>query len=192
MRKALQNPTVAAARGRRENVAPSSIGPTSLAERQADFTIEQVIQQLTRMACLERTGNNPVPDGGLGTISYAFFDFRRRSIPRAEQFSPLTARSATLSARPFCAAGRDRQRRLLEGVVATADIISAIWPRPTIIIRPMPAIRPFAQSGGYLVQPEFGDQSAGRPRPPGFRTILLKCFMRSASPIRAITMRRRA
>ena len=88
------------------------------------FTIEQVISQLTRSGLAwNGMGSNPVPNAGLGTVTYAFFDFASQ-VYSSEQgaFQPLTAVQREAVRQAFAIWGEVINVRFVEGTVASADI----------------------------------------------------------------------
>src|ERR1044072_7088941 len=98
MRKALQRfefDPVRASRdqGLREHEAVVAGSAAVVQNGKIVFTIEQVIQQLTRSgSAWNGVGANPFPNAGLGTISYAFFDFASQVYSsERNQFQPLSA-----------------------------------------------------------------------------------------------------
>ena len=88
------------------------------------FTIEQVISQLTRTGTAwNGVGSNPAPNAGLGTITFAFFDFAAQVYSSEQsEFQPLTAAQRDAVRQAFALWGEFIDVRFVEGTVATADI----------------------------------------------------------------------
>ena len=88
------------------------------------FTIEQVIQQLTRSGQVwNGVGANPVPNAGLGTITYAFFDFASQVYSSEHnQFQPMSAAQRDAVRAAFAIWDELLNVTFVEGTVATADI----------------------------------------------------------------------
>ena len=88
------------------------------------LTIEQVIGQLTRSGLAwNGVGSNPIPNAGLGTITYAFFDFASQVYSSEQsEFQPLTAAQRDAVRQAFALWGEIINVRFVEGTVATADI----------------------------------------------------------------------
>jgi len=88
------------------------------------FTIEQVIQQLTRTGLAwNGIGGNPVPSAGLGTISYAFFDFAFQVYSSEQsEFQPLTQAQRDAVRQAFALLGELVNVSFVEGNAASADI----------------------------------------------------------------------
>ncbi|HST37356.1 MAG TPA: M10 family metallopeptidase [Allosphingosinicella sp.] len=88
------------------------------------FTIDQVVSQLTRSGTAwNGIGANPVPAGGLGVISYAFFDFAAQVYSSEQsQFAPLSAAQRAAVRDAFAIWGEYLGITFVEGNVATADI----------------------------------------------------------------------
>jgi serralysin len=88
------------------------------------FTIEQVVQQLTRTGEVwNGVGSNPVPNAGLGTITYAFFDFAGQVYSsERSQFQPLSAAQRDAVRSAFAIWGELINVTFVEGSVAAADI----------------------------------------------------------------------
>lgn len=88
------------------------------------FTLEQVIDQLTtpNIAWVGGPGN-PTPRAGVGTITFAFFDFASQvySSERSD-FAPLSAAQRQAVRDAFAIWGDVLGVRFVEGTVATADI----------------------------------------------------------------------
>src|SRR3954470_4328499 len=98
MRKALQrfgfDPAAVSLDGHfHEREAAIAGSAAALQNGKPVFTIEQVIDQLTRTGqAWNGVGANPVPTAGLGTISYAFFDLASQVYSsERDQFQPLSA-----------------------------------------------------------------------------------------------------
>jgi serralysin len=88
------------------------------------FSLEQVIGQLTRSGTAwNGIGSNPVPNAGLGTITYAFFDTAAQ-VYSSEQsrFQPLTEAQRDAVRQAFAILGDIINVRFVEGNVATADM----------------------------------------------------------------------
>lgn len=88
------------------------------------FTIEQVIAQLTRTGMFwNGVGANPVPNAGLGTITYGFFDTAAQvySSERSE-FQPLTDVQRNAVRQAFAILGDLVNLRFVEGSVESADM----------------------------------------------------------------------
>ena len=88
------------------------------------FTIEQVVQQLTRSGTAwNGVGVNPVPSGGLGTISYAFFNTAAEVYSSEKnQFVPLSQAQRDAVRQAFSILGEVLGVAFVEGNVATADL----------------------------------------------------------------------
>ena len=88
------------------------------------FTIEQVIAQLTRTGTdWNGVGANPVPNAGLGTITYAFFDNAAQVYSSEQsQFQPLNETQRNAVRQAFAMLGEIIDVRFVEGNVATADM----------------------------------------------------------------------
>jgi serralysin len=88
------------------------------------FTIEQVVQQLTRTGqAWNGLGANPVPNAGLGTITYAFFDFASQVYSsERSQFQPMSAAQRDAVRTAFAIWGELINVTFVEGSVASADI----------------------------------------------------------------------
>lgn len=88
------------------------------------FTIEQVIQQLTRSgAAWNGVGGNPFPTAGLGTITYGFFDFAFQVYSEeSSQFQPLSEAQRAAVRDAFAIWGEYLGVRFVEGPVTSADI----------------------------------------------------------------------
>jgi len=88
------------------------------------FTIEQIIQQLTRSGTAwNGVGSNPVPNAGLGTITYAFFDFSSQVYSsERNEFQPMSAAQRDAVRAAFAIWGEIINVNFVEGSVATADI----------------------------------------------------------------------
>jgi hypothetical protein len=144
------------------------------------FTIEQVVQQLTRTGqAWNGLGANPVPNAGLGTITYAFFDVASQVYSsERNEFQPLTA------------AQRDAARAAL---AIWGELINVTSTPTTIIIRlmrPCPSGRSRAATSGSTSMRRPIRKSAWGRRDSG--RCCTRSPMRSASPIRAITTPPRA
>jgi len=129
MRKPLQNSdfeSVLEPRGRAYGYAGDSLGPVSVtaANGKPIFTIEQVVQQLTRSGTAwNGIGANPVPGGGLGTISYAFFNNAAEVYSSEKsQFVPLSQAQRDAVRQAFSILGEVLGVVFVEGNVATADL----------------------------------------------------------------------
>ena len=88
------------------------------------FTIEQVVEQLTRTGqAWNGVGANPVPNAGLGTITYAFFDFASQVYSsERDEFQPLSAAQREAVRAAFAIWGELINVTFVEGSPATADI----------------------------------------------------------------------
>ena len=88
------------------------------------FTIEQVIHQLTRSGTAwNGVGSNPVPNAGLGTVTYAFFDVSAQVYSsERNQFEPMSAAQRDAVRTAFAIWGELINVHFVEGTVATADI----------------------------------------------------------------------
>jgi serralysin len=88
------------------------------------FTIEQVINQLTRSGTAwNGVGSNPVPNAGLGTITYSFFDFASQVYSSEQsEFQPLSAAQRNAVRDAFALLGEIINVTFVEGSVATADM----------------------------------------------------------------------
>ena len=76
MRKASQQQGFEPFAALREHDGDIPARPANAPNGKPIFTIEQVIAQLTRTGTAwNGIGSNPVPNAGLGTITYGFFDF---------------------------------------------------------------------------------------------------------------------
>jgi serralysin len=129
MRKALQRFEFDPARvsrdaGLREHEAVVAGSAAALENGKPVFTIEQVVQQLTRTGTVwNGVGANPVPNAGLGTITYAFFDFAAQVYSsERNQFQPLSAGQREAVRAAFAIWGDVLGVTFVEGFVSTADI----------------------------------------------------------------------
>jgi len=129
MRKALQNPdfeSLLEPRERAREFGADIFDPVSVnaANGKPIFTIEQVAQQLTRSGTAwNGVGANPVPNGGLGTISYAFFNNAAEVYSSEKnQFVPLSQAQRDAVRQAFSILGEVLGVAFVEGNVATADI----------------------------------------------------------------------
>src|SRR5688500_5651936 len=88
------------------------------------FTIEQVISQLTRTGTAwNGVGSNPVPNAGLGTITYGFFDFASQVYSSEKsEFQPLSDAQREAVRQAFAILGEIIDVQFVEGNVATADM----------------------------------------------------------------------
>jgi serralysin len=88
------------------------------------FTLEQVISQLTRTGTSwNGVGSNPLPNAGLGTITYGFFDFAAQVYSSEQsEFQPLSAAQRDAVRQAFAILGEIIDVRFVEGNVATADM----------------------------------------------------------------------
>ena len=87
------------------------------------FTIDEVVNQLTRTGTAwNGVGANPVPNAGLGTITYAFFDFASQVYSSEKnQFQPLSEVQRAAARDAFAIWGEIINVHFVEGNVATAD-----------------------------------------------------------------------
>ncbi len=89
------------------------------------FTLTQIIDQLTRAdIAWTGVGINPTPKAGIGTITYAFFDFASQVLysPEKNNFTPLSAAQRDAVRAAFAIWGDYIPIHFVEGTVATADI----------------------------------------------------------------------
>lgn len=88
------------------------------------FTIEQVVNQLTRPGVAwTGIGANPTPSAGIGTITYAFFDSAAQVYSsEASGFQPLTTAQRQAVRNAFTLLGEIVNVNFVEGNAATADI----------------------------------------------------------------------
>jgi serralysin len=88
------------------------------------FTIEQIIQQLTRTGLAwNGIGGNPAPNAGLGTITYGFFDAASQVYSsEASQFAPLSVAQRDAVRNAFAIFGEILNVHFVEGPVTSADI----------------------------------------------------------------------
>ncbi|HEV2817868.1 MAG TPA: M10 family metallopeptidase C-terminal domain-containing protein [Allosphingosinicella sp.] len=129
MRRALQRFEFDAAWAYRDGgfgaQAAGIAGPDSaLQNGKPVFTIEQIIHQLTRSGTAwNGLGSNPVPNAGLGTITYAFFDSAVQVYSsERNEFQPLSAAQRDAVRIAFAIWGELINVHFVEGSVATADI----------------------------------------------------------------------
>jgi serralysin len=129
MRKALQRsefdpPRVSRDDGFHEHEAGIAGLASALQNGKPVFTIEQVIQQLTREGAVwNGLGSNPVPNAGLGTITYAFFDFASQVYSsERNQFQPLSPAQRDAVRAAFAIWGELIGVAFVEGAPASADI----------------------------------------------------------------------
>ena len=129
MRKALQEFEFDPAWGPRDNgsrahEAAIAGSAAALQNGKPVFTIEQIVQQLTREGAVWiGIGSNPVPNAGLGTITYAFFDFAGQVYSsERNEFQPLSAAQRDAVRTAFAIWGDVLGVTFVEGSVATADI----------------------------------------------------------------------
>ena len=125
MRKALQNGRFAPLLETREHDGDILRAAAANAPNgKPIFTIEQVIGQLTRSGLAwNGVGSNPVPNAGLGTITYGFFDFASQVYSSEQsQFQPLSAAQRDAVRQAFAILGEIIDVRFVEGNVATADM----------------------------------------------------------------------
>lgn len=103
----------------------AAIGSAALIENgKPFFTIEQIIQQLTRSGTAwNGVGANPVPRAGLGTITFAFFETADQvySSERSE-FQPLSPAQRDAVRDAFAIWGEFINVHFVEGLAANADI----------------------------------------------------------------------
>jgi serralysin len=88
------------------------------------FTLEQIIQQLTRAGTAWTGVNgNPLPRGGIGTVTFAFFDTAGQVYSsERSHFAPLSAAQRDAVRAAFALYGDLIPIRFVEGTVSTADI----------------------------------------------------------------------
>ena len=87
------------------------------------FTLEQIIQQLTRSTYDWTGGSNPTPVAGVGTITYGFFDFASQVYSKEQsQFQPLSEAQRTAVRDAFALWGEYVNVRFVEGPVTSSDI----------------------------------------------------------------------
>jgi len=129
MRKALQRFDFDAALrsgggGSREHEAVIAGSAAVLQNGKPVFTLEQVIQQLTRTGeAWNGIGSNPVPKAGLGTITFGFFDSAGQVYSSEKnQFQPLSPAERAAVRDAFAIWGELIGVTFVEGPVASADI----------------------------------------------------------------------
>lgn len=124
MRKALQNPAFEPLLAPGEEGEVVRWAAATAPNGKPIFTIEQVIQQLTRTGLAwNGAGSNPVPAAGLGTISYAFFDFASQVYSSEQnQFQPMSETQRAAVRQAFAIWGDVLGVAFVEGNVASADI----------------------------------------------------------------------
>lgn len=88
------------------------------------FTIEQIIQQLTRAgSAWTGVGNNPTPRAGIGTITFAFFDTAAQVYSKeSSNFAPLSEAQRDAVRAAFALYSDLIPIHFVEGTVTTADI----------------------------------------------------------------------
>jgi len=88
------------------------------------FTIEQVIQQLTRSGkSWNGIGANPTPNAGLGTITFGFFESSAQVYSsEASQFQPLSTAQRDAVRNAFAIWGELINIHFVEGPAGSADI----------------------------------------------------------------------
>ena len=87
------------------------------------YTIEQVVQQLTRSGTAWNGVSNPVPIAGLGTIAYGFFNSAAEVYTsEASQFAPLSEAQRQAVRTAFAILGDVIAVTFIETAVASADI----------------------------------------------------------------------
>jgi serralysin len=88
------------------------------------FTLDQIIHQLTRGSGVwNGLGSNPVPNAGLGTITYGFFDSASQVYSSEQsQFQPLSAAQRTAVRNAFAIWGDYVGVVFVEGPIELADI----------------------------------------------------------------------
>ena len=87
------------------------------------YTLEQIIQQLTRSTYDWTGGSNPTPVAGVGTITYGFFDFAAQVYSKEQsQFQPLSEAQRAAVRDAFALWGEYVNVRFVEGPVTSADI----------------------------------------------------------------------
>ena len=124
MRKAFQRSEFGPASVSYEHEAGIAGAAAILQNGKPVFTIEQVVQQLTREGAVwNGVGSNPVPNSGLGTITYAFFDFASQVYSsERNQFQPLSAAQREAVRAAFAIWGDVVGVSFVEVGVASADI----------------------------------------------------------------------
>jgi serralysin len=88
------------------------------------FTLDQIIQQLTRAGTAWTGVNgNPMPRAGIGTVTFAFFDTAAQVYSsERNNFAPLTAAQRDAVRAAFAIWGDVIPIHFVEGTVTTADI----------------------------------------------------------------------
>jgi len=88
------------------------------------FTLDQIVHQLTISGTAwNGIGSNPVPNGGLGTISFGFFDLASQVYSsERNEFQPLTEAQREAVRNAFSIWGELISVTFVEGPVSTADI----------------------------------------------------------------------
>ena len=128
MRKALQryefDSALRSGDGLREHEAVIAGSAAVLQNGKPVFTIEQVVQQLTRSGeAWNGIGSNPVPKAGLGTITFGFFDFAGQVYSSEKnEFQPLSQAERAAVRNAFAIWGELIGVTFVEGAVANADI----------------------------------------------------------------------
>ncbi len=87
------------------------------------FTLDQIIQQLTTSHTSWTGGAFPTPRAGIGTITFAFFDFQAQVYSsERNEFSPTTEAQRAAVRNAFAIWGDFIPIQFVEGTVNTADI----------------------------------------------------------------------